>query len=308
MKGRAWNSKLYRYGFNGKENDHSWGKTIQDYGFRLYSQDYAKFLSVDPLFRSFAWNSVYAFAENSPIIGIDLEGLEAFFVHGTKSNSYRWHKNGVLLDGAKILLQISGNKFYDDDFEWFAQTQIEDDLGFNWGNGLTNTKKDRKRAAKNLTHYIITKITNQTLQVESYITLIGHSHGGNVSIQAIPLLRKELDRRGYNKVRINLITVSTPAENETDDNENPSTHENLIDKHIHIYNNIDGIQENGATVFGMNDFDKVYENKFTQNIEIDVSKKYENHEVFDSHSFDVESDILKEYFKDGKLPKINENE
>jgi RHS repeat-associated protein len=76
MKGRSWNSKLYRYGFNGKENDHSWGKTIQDYGFRLYSQDYAKFLSVDPLFRSFAWYTPYQFAGNKPIAASDLDGLE----------------------------------------------------------------------------------------------------------------------------------------------------------------------------------------------------------------------------------------
>jgi RHS repeat-associated protein len=82
MKGRAWNSKLYRYGFNGKENDHSWGKTIQDYGFRLYSQDYAKFLSVDPLFRSFAWLTPFQFASNRPIVAIDLDGLESLDKNG----------------------------------------------------------------------------------------------------------------------------------------------------------------------------------------------------------------------------------
>jgi uncharacterized protein (TIGR02594 family) len=35
-----------------------------------------RFLSVDPLFKEYAWNSTYAFAENRVIDGIDLEGSE----------------------------------------------------------------------------------------------------------------------------------------------------------------------------------------------------------------------------------------
>ncbi|MEM9981106.1 MAG: hypothetical protein AAF734_01340 [Bacteroidota bacterium] len=44
----------------------------------------ARFLSVDPLARDFAWNSVYAFAENDVIRSIDLEGLERYFSHDGK--------------------------------------------------------------------------------------------------------------------------------------------------------------------------------------------------------------------------------
>ena len=66
----------YRYGFNGKENDHEWGKLIQDYGFRLYNPALAKFLSVDPLAPEYPWNSTYAFAEGDVIRSIDLDGGE----------------------------------------------------------------------------------------------------------------------------------------------------------------------------------------------------------------------------------------
>ena len=38
-------------------------------------------MSVDPLFRSYPWNSTYAFAENRVIDGIDLEGLEYATFH-----------------------------------------------------------------------------------------------------------------------------------------------------------------------------------------------------------------------------------
>ncbi|MEO9023275.1 MAG: RHS repeat-associated core domain-containing protein [Ginsengibacter sp.] len=67
----------YRYGFNGKELDkETSGTTTYDYGFRIYSPGLGKFLSVDPLFKSYPWNSTYAFAENDPISFIDLDGSE----------------------------------------------------------------------------------------------------------------------------------------------------------------------------------------------------------------------------------------
>jgi RHS repeat-associated protein len=68
----------YRYGFNGQEGDPELkgeGNSY-DFSFRIYDPRLGKFLSVDPLFKSFPWNSPYAFAENRVIDGIDLEGLE----------------------------------------------------------------------------------------------------------------------------------------------------------------------------------------------------------------------------------------
>ena len=71
----------YRYGFNGKEIDEEgeWGSTtVYDYGFRVYDPGIAKFLSVDPLTRSYPWYTPYQFAGNKPIAFIDLDGLEEF--------------------------------------------------------------------------------------------------------------------------------------------------------------------------------------------------------------------------------------
>lgn len=43
---------------------------------RIYNPNLGKFLSVDPLSKNYPWNSTYAFAENRPIDGIDLDGEE----------------------------------------------------------------------------------------------------------------------------------------------------------------------------------------------------------------------------------------
>nr|WP_281422305.1 RHS repeat-associated core domain-containing protein [Arthrospiribacter ruber] len=80
MTGRT-ESGGYRYGFNGKEHDSpgiGGGGSTYDYGFRIYNPEIGKFLSVDPLTKSYPWYTPYQFAGNNPIKFIDLDGLEEY--------------------------------------------------------------------------------------------------------------------------------------------------------------------------------------------------------------------------------------
>lgn len=82
MPGRSYTGNGYRYGFNGKEKDDevkNTSGTQYDYGFRIYDPRLGKFLSVDPLFKSYPWFSPYQFAGNTPISCVDLDGLEMYF-------------------------------------------------------------------------------------------------------------------------------------------------------------------------------------------------------------------------------------
>ncbi len=84
---------LYRYGFNGKENDNEvkGEGNQQDYGMRIYDPRLGKFLSVDPIARSYPELTPYQFASNTPISAIDLDGLEAqifHFIHGKSEAKY----------------------------------------------------------------------------------------------------------------------------------------------------------------------------------------------------------------------------
>ncbi len=80
MKGRSVNSGTsYAYGFNGKRKDPEGmggGGATYDYGFRIYNPNLGKFLSVDPLTKSYLWYTPYQFAGNMPISAIDLDGEE----------------------------------------------------------------------------------------------------------------------------------------------------------------------------------------------------------------------------------------
>lgn len=83
---RSFNTGEYRYGFNGKENDNEM-KGVgnqQDYGMRIYDPRLGRFLSVDPLTRSYPMLTPYQFASNCPIVGVDQDGLEFY-----NSNSSR---------------------------------------------------------------------------------------------------------------------------------------------------------------------------------------------------------------------------
>ena len=80
IPGRKFQSSTsYRYGFNGKENDKETVGTdggTQDYGMRIYNPALGRFLSTDPITKSYPELTPYQFASNRPIDGIDLDGLE----------------------------------------------------------------------------------------------------------------------------------------------------------------------------------------------------------------------------------------
>ena len=117
MPGRKFGENSYKYGFNGKEKDdevYSATGTSYDYGFRIYNPRLGRFLSVDPLFKSYPWYSSYIFSGNKPINTIDLDGEEEVYI-------IKWYKNGNLFktvikltyynsDGKTAKLKVGLNK------------------------------------------------------------------------------------------------------------------------------------------------------------------------------------------------------
>lgn len=118
-------------------------------------------------------------------VKIELEGLEAFFIHGTQSSPERWTENSV-----NTIMQLTNNSISNTNFSWQNKSK------------LTNDSSDRKEAAKSLVEYIS---TNRIKGEE--ITLIGHRHGGNVAIQAAKMYYEQTGER------IDVITIATPAYN-----------------------------------------------------------------------------------------------
>ncbi|HTO15169.1 MAG TPA: RHS repeat-associated core domain-containing protein [Edaphocola sp.] len=98
----------YRFGFNGQEKDNELkgiGNSL-DFAFRTYDSRLGRFLSQDPLFRSYPWNSSYAFAENDVIRSIDLEGLERLIMtdisNGNRTAKLTIKKDIEILDSPEL--------------------------------------------------------------------------------------------------------------------------------------------------------------------------------------------------------------
>ncbi len=86
----------YRYGFQGQEMDNEIkgeGNSL-NYTFRMHDPRIGRFFAPDPLEKSYAFNSPYAFGENRVIDGVELEGLEYATViykysHGSNKPTFR---------------------------------------------------------------------------------------------------------------------------------------------------------------------------------------------------------------------------
>jgi len=111
--GDAKNNYLY----NGKELNSDFGLDWSYYGFRMYDAAIGRFPSVDPIADQFAFVSPFNYAENEPIGGIDLHGLQRVGVNGMLTeiivngtfphNSSRaaaaYRKQGLHADANKIM-------------------------------------------------------------------------------------------------------------------------------------------------------------------------------------------------------------
>ena len=198
-----------KVGFNGKrkDDDGEFGLTAYDYGFRIYNPDIGKFLSVDPLTKAYPMLTPYQFASNTPIQAIDLDGLEAFYVHGTWSNPQTFPQ--VTKTTANSIFQNTEGKT----FAWSGN----------------NSDAARQGAARNLAEHVIRyRDSNQSL------TLIGHSHGGNVAIVAANILKEE------HEIDVdNVLTINTPVREYQLSN-------SVTSRHFNVFHTGDPVQANGG--------------------------------------------------------------
>lgn len=152
------NASKYRYGFNGKENDNDVKLDAsnneiaggeQDYGMRIYDPRVGKFLSLDPLQKQFPFYSPFQYSGNSPIVAVDLDGLEPVLVHDLSNLSSRpklgpteWYStlSGVTKvtdiatfnKAAKNILQFNKPNIY---------TSVEERHGwYSWASGIVKSK------------------------------------------------------------------------------------------------------------------------------------------------------------------------
>lgn len=218
----------YRYGFNGKENDIEIFDGVQDYGMRMNDVRLGRFFSVDPIAPKYPELTPYQFASNTPIQAIDLDGLEAFFIHGTWGNNSAWLENGKANELTQKLTSLFGNN---ENFVYHNKAKSQKrGVSASWSGG--NYDEARQQAALELVAYIKEHLNGEP------ITLVGHSHGGNVAILVANILAADPELEG---IKINLLTMNTPARDYQ-----LSFAAAKITTHYQVYNTSDVVQTSGG--------------------------------------------------------------
>lgn len=118
----------YRYGFQSQEQDDEIkgiGNSI-NYKYRMYDPRIGRFFAIDPLTHKFPYYSPYHFSSNSPIIAVELEGLES-------SVQLNYNEGSILIERNKHnqfevtrsqLLNIPSGAYHDD-YNNYSSRQLD---------------------------------------------------------------------------------------------------------------------------------------------------------------------------------------
>ena len=208
----------YNYKYNGKELQEELGLNFYDYGARNYDPAIGRWPCVDPLAEKYPGVSPYVYCLNNPLIYVDPDGRDIIPVHGTWSNNKTWQD-------LKGITKASSNLFGDNK------------LGnsFGWSGG--NYSYSRTEAAFGLIDHVRTQMKSKDFNGE--ITLVGHSHGGNVSIEAFNMMA---EMKEFDNVQLNLLTINTPVREDYQLSEKATGRVN----HVNVYDSEDLVQSNGG--------------------------------------------------------------
>lgn len=142
---------------------------------------------------------------------IEFLSREIWYIHGTTAKPTRWEEFPDTVTACNIIAmapqsewemdQISKKDWIDNNcnftFNWYGKTRTKEGMF----NGLSNNVLDRKKASDKL----VKEIEKRAGEVDE-IVLVGHSHGGNVALQAA-------DRLSALFKHIYILTIATPAQN-----------------------------------------------------------------------------------------------
>jgi RHS repeat-associated protein len=283
-------SGTYRLGFQAQEMDDEIkgdGNSV-NYKYRMHDPRLGRFFSVDPLASKYPHNGTYNFSENRVMDAVELEGLEAFFIHGTGDGPSMWNKDKDVKSNMESLMGLTNSKTINTNFSWEDKSTFIAKSGTAY---LMNTADDRKIAAENLVAYIVAN------RVEGdEITLIGHSHGANVAIQAASILADK-------GIKVNIISINAPSYNWG--SEDPEGNKGINDM-ISFWDKSDNVA-GGKSILTDNfygPYSQDYYDKNAQSKTTNVETKSKGDGNASHNSIYFEPKVIEKAIKDKKVEKL----
>jgi RHS repeat-associated protein len=114
-----------QYKYNGKEFQDELNLNLYDYGARNYDPAIGRWMNIDNMAEKYHSSSPYTYANNNPIIFVDIDGNEWFYYssNGVDDPTWNWHDgkkhntgvkdtdgNDVILDGVKAVVVFNGSR------------------------------------------------------------------------------------------------------------------------------------------------------------------------------------------------------
>ncbi len=192
---------------------------------RYYQGSRGQFISQDPIY----WNlptallldpqqaNSYSYARNNPLQLKDPSGLLTVIVPGTFYNKENWSESRAAGDFIANVENTFG----------------EEPKILSWSGG--NSRSARSEGASML----VDLIDNHPFTADEKLNLIGHSHGGNIAIEASHLIDRRID---------NLVTLGTPVRQDY------KVNEQVIGNHVNAYSYLDPVQVLGGQAFAFGGF------------------------------------------------------
>ncbi len=99
----------YKYRYNGKEWQDDLGLNWYDYGARSYDAAVGRFISIDPDAEKYIYQSLYVYADNNPVLFMDIDGRGSFTdYYNLRGNLVKHVDDGK--DDKKIVLTRSNKE------------------------------------------------------------------------------------------------------------------------------------------------------------------------------------------------------
>jgi hypothetical protein len=212
---------------------------------------------VDPLARNFPSTSHFSFSENRIIDAFELEGRELVLVHGTFAKRKDRDK------GSLIKADYKGGSTW--------KKSLGEGIGnaLNWSKNQTyeytwsgaNKANNRKQAAQELAKSLMDPDKNPDAD-KKHVTLVGHSHGGNVNKETEKILIK-------NGWKVDIINIETPQRSDHQTT-NYSANNGI---YMNFFYTKDIVQYEGTGDFGFDPFksSKVGGPRMDKNADINIS-------------------------------------
>ena len=197
-----------RYSYNSQEKDVELNKNMLSAEFWEYDARSGRRWNSDPVDQIYRSN--YATFANNPIAYNDLNGDFSLYTNGTNNKD---KDDNSVLEGVKYTAEVYSSKVNRTEevlLQLFWKNKLDEspfgEKGLYGDKGADSPyfrKAEGKRLAKEVYKQYIECYMGED------ITLIGYSNGGNVNMY----LAEELDNLLEGKVKINIITLSTPLDN-----------------------------------------------------------------------------------------------